>query len=150
MQYRSTASTIHDMSWNSDNETALTIRAPKEEIASVVADVPSLPQWNPAFSSVGKRNEDGSWHVRVHKVVSGSIRSEIDGNVLRFAIDIPGLVERSEFLLESVSNDVTRVSHRVRQSGPLSALIGDGEARLVPGKRLARLARVVEKERMPQ
>jgi len=138
------------MSWKSDNETVLTIRAPKEEIASVVMDVPSLPQWNPAFSSVGKRNKDGSWPVSVHKVVSGSIRCEIDGDVVRFAIDIPGLVERSEFLLESVSNDVTRVSHRVRQSGPLSALIGDGEARLVPGKRLARLARVVEKERMPQ
>ncbi|WP_273412380.1 hypothetical protein [Corynebacterium appendicis] len=136
------------MSWKSDNETMLIIRAPKEEIASVVTDVPFLPQWNPAFSSVGKRREDGSWPVSVHKIVSGSIRCEIDGDAVRFAIDIPGLVERSEFLLESVSNDVTRVSHRVRQSGPLSALIGDEEASLVPGKRLARLARVVEKERM--
>lgn len=150
MQYRSTASRISDMSWKSDNETVLTIRASKEEIASVVTDVPSLPQWNPAFSSVGKRKEDGSWPVSVHKFVSGSIRCEIDGDVVRFAIDIPGLVERSEFLLDSVSNDVTRVSHRVRQSGPLSALIGDGEARLVPGKRLARLARVAEKGRMLQ
>lgn len=141
---------MNDMSWNSDNETVRTIRAPKEEIASVVTDVPSLPQWNPAFNSVGKRNEDGSWPVNVRKVVSGSIGCEIDGDVVQFAIDIPGLSERSEFLLEGVSNDVTRVSHRVRQSGPLSALIGDGEARLVPGKRLARLARIVEKERIPQ
>lgn len=69
---------------------------------------------------------------------------------MRFAIDIPGLAERSEFLLESLSSDVTRVSHRVMQSGPLSALIGDGEARLVPGKRLARLAQVVEMERIIQ
>lgn len=150
MQKQSAASILNDMSWNSDNRSVRIIRASKDKIASVVMDVPSLPQWNPAFSSVGKRREDGSWPVSVHKIVAGSIRCDIDGDVVRFAIDIPGLAERSEFLLETLSGDVTRVSHRVMQSGPLSALIGDREARLVPGKRLARLGQLVEKDRIAQ
>ncbi|EFK55515.1 hypothetical protein KBP53_10285 [Corynebacterium genitalium ATCC 33030] len=138
------------MSFKTENSAAVTIHAGERAILGVVTDLERLPSWNPAFSFVSPPRADGSHALTVQKVLNGTIvaaASETStGHVVDFEIDIPGLREHSSFLLESQLDGTTRVTHRIRQAGTLSAVIGQREAALVPGKRLARLARFLETE----
>nr|VDG64200.1 Uncharacterised protein [Streptococcus thermophilus] len=133
-----------------ENRDVIKIDANQNAILAVLTDVEGLPSWNPAFSFVGPRRADGSHPLTVQKVFKGSIAAAASerptGYVVDFDIVIPGLRERSSFLIEPQLDGTTRVTHWISQAGTLSAVIGEREAALVPGKRLARLAALLETE----
>lgn len=109
----------------------------------MLADVEGLPAWNPAFTWVGPPQDGGAHSLIVQRVLRGSIRMTQSGAAVDYAIEIPGLVEQSTFRIDDNVDGTTRVTHRVRQAGPLSLIIGAREASIVPGKRLDRLERVL-------
>ena len=127
------------MSLVSDFSATITVTASRSEILDVLVDATHLPDWNPAFTSVTPAS-DGTWHVRALGVLPGTLAYATDGGSdLAMNIAIPGLSERSTWEITEFPGG-SRVTHRVVQEGALTRVIGSGEASLVPGKRLSRLA----------
>lgn len=127
------------MSWNTDFSATLLIPHPPTAIAGTLVDAERLPEWNPAFTHVGTRREDGTHPLVVHGILRGVLTCHPSGDKVRFGITIPGLTEHSVFIMEP-GRDGTVVTHRVQQRGALSSVIGAREVALVPHKRLSRLA----------
>ncbi|KQB84822.1 hypothetical protein [Corynebacterium lowii] len=93
--------------------------------------------------------------MSVHNLLKGTLRylphSEAAEGVAML-IEIPGLTEFSTWNLRPLTHNTatptTEVTHRIQQRGPLARLIGQHEASLVPGKRLHRLAALLESARI--
>ena len=127
------------MSSVSDFSESIFISASRADVLDVLLDAARLPDWNPAFTSVVS-SDRGKFRVRALGILSGTLTyGEESGADLAMHIAIPGLSERSTWVISEVRGGV-KVTHRVIQEGPLVRVIGSGEAALVPGKRLSRLA----------
>ncbi|MGQ4560638.1 hypothetical protein ACUH90_02155 [Dermabacteraceae bacterium P7054] len=127
------------MSLVSDFSASITICASRADVLDVLLDAIHLADWNPAFSSVAPSGRD-EFRVRALGILPGTLAYGVEsGADLVMNISIPGLSERSMWMISETHGGV-RVVHRVIQKGPLVRVIGSGEAALVPGKRLSRLA----------
>lgn len=139
---------MHDVAWATDYSASSLVPASPEVITSLLADAPMLPSWNPALSSVSSTAEDGRYDVRVHGLLRGELSCRAERDAVFMTVAVPGLTEISSWILDpdvegQPGSHCTLVTHRVRQRGVLTALIGRREAQQVPGKRLSRLVGAV-------
>lgn len=136
---------MHDTTWFSDESATLLVNGTPDVVLAVLTDAPRLASWNPAFSSVSARTPEGDYPVSVRGLLRGKLRYLDHPDSVAMLITIPGLTEYSTWHLTGMTGTDalgprTQVHHRIKQRGPLAALIGAPEARKVPAKRLHRLA----------
>lgn len=134
------------MSYITKNSSALILNHHPQRILDTLLEAEELPTWNPAFTHVGPADPNGAHPVTVQNFLKGTLTyAQPSPYSLELDIKIPGLTEHSTFTFKPQGTS-TRVVHTVIQRGFLSAVIGDHEASLVPGKRLNRLARILDNE----
>ncbi|MDN6659042.1 MAG: hypothetical protein L0L18_08515, partial [Acidipropionibacterium jensenii] len=64
---------MSDTTWFSDESASVIVDASPADILAVVTNAPQLPAWNPAFSSVS-RKDTGSFTVVVRGLLRGTLQ----------------------------------------------------------------------------
>lgn len=135
---------MHSDTWTTDYTSTKSISAPSKAITEILLNAPALPLWNPALSSVSQPSPDGSYPVIFHGILRGRLNYLTKPGEIIMFIDTPGLKELSSWIISpSEKEKYTIVTHRIRQRGFLTSLIPDQEAKIVPKKRLIRLAQII-------
>lgn len=133
------------MSWKMINDATEVIYHDVRSICYQILDAHNLPAWNPAISSVEASDCTGVFLISVRGLLKGTLTyAQPNPRTINMSMSLPGLTEESTFTL-SPQPGGTRVTHTISQWGLLAAIIGRTEVSLVPAKRLARLARYLDK-----
>ncbi len=119
------------------------IRGSVEQIRAVLLDAARLPDWNPAFLSLGPAAPDGSYPIRVRGGLRGRFRYTLTEKLrLESAWHVPGLAETNYWEL-SPTGDGTTVEHGFVHTGPVGAVMR-GAFASAAGLRVDRLKSRVE------